>query len=195
MGLARNLSRLLPNSSGELPTANLQANAITSAKIADGAVASGDLASTLDLSSKTLTLPSSSVREYSMVEVGTTTNRTLNGDSGWVDHLSATFTTNQSCTVFCHGQLAHGFEEGPVVMHGRFVLDDSSTTTELQVFKQGFANNFSFGAHNCHGFFTSVSAGSHTIKFQVRNYTGGTYGIMNYFDNNNAGDRIFILYK
>jgi hypothetical protein len=195
MGIARNLARLVPNGSGELPTANLQDSAITSVKIADATVAAGDLAGTLDLSSKTLTLPSSSVREYQMVEAGTTSNRSLVGDSGWVTHLTVNFTANQACTVFCHAGFAHGFEEGAVYTHGRFRLDSSATTSELQVFKVGFNVNFSFGSHSLHGFFTSVSAGAHTIDLQVRNYGPGTEARMNNFDNFDAGDRMFVLFK
>jgi len=44
MGIARNLARLVPNGSGELPTGNLQDSAITTAKIANGAVVEADLA-------------------------------------------------------------------------------------------------------------------------------------------------------
>jgi len=188
-----------------ITTAKLAASAVTSAKIADAAIveadianlaiSSGKLASTLDLSAKTLTLPSSSVREYQMVEAGITTNRSLVGDSGWVTHLTVAFTANQPCTVFCHAGFAHGFEEGVVSLHGRFRLDGSATTSELQVFKQGFSSNFSFGSHSLHGFFTSVAAGAHTIDLQVRNYAGGTEARMNNFDNFNAGDRMFILFK
>jgi hypothetical protein len=141
------------------------------------------------------TLASGTIAEYQMVEAGTTSNRSLVGDSGWVTHLTVTFTTTISCTVFCHAGFAHGFEEGVVVLHGRFRLDSSATTSELQVFKQGFSSNFSFGSHSLHGFFTSVAAGAHTIDLQVRNYAGGTEARMNYFDNNNAGDRIFVLFK
>jgi hypothetical protein len=174
---------------------DIASDAITTAKIIDSAVTAGKLASTLDLSSKTLTLPSSSVREYQLVEAGTTSNRSLVGDSGWVTHLTVTFTTNQACTVFCHAGFAHGFEEGAVYTHGRFRLDSSATTSELQVFKVGFNINYSFGSHNLHGFFTNVSAGSHTIDLQVRNYGPGTEARMNNFDNFNAGDRMFVLFK
>ena len=76
-----------------------------------------------------------------------------------------------------------------------FNLDGSSTSTELQVFKQGHGINMSHGAHNLHGFFTNVSAGSHTVTIQVRNSTSSTTAIMNYFDDANNGDNIFVLYK
>ena len=185
---------------------------ITSGIIQDGAIVAADitsvantqltgvitdtqLASTLDLSSKTLTLPSSSVREYQLIEAGTTSNRTLNGDSGWVTHLTVSFTTNQTCTVFCHAGFSHGYENGAVALHGRFILDSSTTTSETQIYKQGFSSNMSFGSHNLHGFFTSVSAGAHTINLQARNYAPGTNAILNYFDDYNAGDRMFVLFK
>ena len=183
------------NSTVDLSGKTVTYRSIVAGDIADAAVTAGKLASTLDLSSKTLTLPSSSVREYQLVEAGTTSNRSLVGDSGWVTHLTVTFTTNQPCTVFCHAGFAHGFEEGVVVLHGRFRLDSSATTSELQVFKQGFSSNYSFGSHSLHGFFTSVSAGAHTIDLQVRNYAPGTEARMNNFDNYNAGDRMFVLFK
>ena len=141
------------------------------------------------------TIAGGAIAEYQTVEAGTTTDRTLNGDSGWITHLTVSFTTTISCTVFCHAGFAHGYENGPVVLHGRFRLDSATLTSEMSVFKQGFSSNMSFGAHNLHGFFTSVAAGAHTIDLQVRNYGGGSNAILNYFDNNNAGDRIFVLFK
>ena len=132
---------------------------------------------------------------YSVAHASTSTNRTLTGDSGFVDHLSVTFTTTKVQTLQCIGQFSHGYENGQVMLAGRFNLDGSSTTTELQVFKQGHGINFSHGAHNLHGFFTNVSAGSHTVTIQVRNSVSGTTAIMNYFDDANNGDNIFVLYK
>jgi hypothetical protein len=199
MGIARNIARLVPNGSGELPTANIAAGAIVEADIANLAVTAGKLASTLDLSSKTLTLPSSSVREYQQVSASTTTDRSLAGDSGWVTHLTVTFTTTQTCTVMCFANFAHGREDGPVQLAGRFTLDGSTSTEDIQVFKQGFASSYAFGAHSSMGFFTSVSAGSHTITLQVRNSSSGSTAIMNHWDNpggNNAiGDRMYVLFK
>jgi hypothetical protein len=199
MGIARNLARLVPNGSGELPTANLQDSAITSVKIADATVAAGDLAGTLDLSSKTLTLPSSATPvEYKQNVDYTTTDRSLSGDSGWVDHMSITFTNTISCTVLCFANFAHGREDGPVNLAGRFLLDGSTTTQEVQVFKQGLGSSYAFGAHSSFGFLPSVSAGSHTIKLQVRNSAGGSTAIMNHFGQpggTNHGDFFSVLYK
>lgn len=132
---------------------------------------------------------------YSVAHASTSTNRTLAGDSGFVDHLSVTFTTTKVQTLQCIAQFSHGYESGQVMLAGRFDLDGSSQSTELQVFKQGHGLNMSHGSHNLHGFFTNVSAGSHTVTIQVRNSTSSTTAIMNYFDDANNGDNIFVLFK
>jgi hypothetical protein len=137
--------------------------------------------------------------EYKIVEASTTTNRTLVGDSGWVTHLTVNFTTTQVCTVMCFANFAHGYEQGAVQIGARFTLDGTTSTTQLQVVKQGFTSNAAFGAHSSTGFLTNVSVGSHTVTLECRNFSSGTTGILNYFDNPGPstaiGDTIFILYK
>jgi len=133
--------------------------------------------------------------ENSIIHASTTTNRTVNGASSWIDHLSVTFTNTKVTTLQCFGQFAHGHETGACMMQGRFDLDGSSQSEALQIFKQGFQANMSFGSHNMIGFFHGVSAGSHTIKLQVRNAQSSTSGILNYFDDANNGDHIWVLYK
>jgi len=132
---------------------------------------------------------------YSIAHASTSSNRTITGVSSWTDHLSVTFTTTKVQTLQCIAQFSHGYENGQVMLAGRFDLDGSSQSTELQVFKQGVSSNMSFGSHNLHGFFTNVSAGSHTIKIQVRNSVSGTTAIMNYFDDANNGDNVFVIFK
>jgi len=136
-----------------------------------------------------------SVAEYQAARASTTSDRSVVGVSSFVDHLSVTFTTTQVCTVLCNVDLAHGYESGAVHLHGRFDLDGSSQSNEAQVFKQGLGSNMAFGAHNMFEVFENVSAGSHTIKFQVKNYVSGTTAILNYFDTGGAGDNMLILYK
>lgn len=137
--------------------------------------------------------------EYKIVEASTTTDRTLVGDSGWVTHLSVSFTTTQVCTVMCFANFAHAREDGPVQGAGRFLLDGTTATTQLQVFKQGFSNSYAFGAHSSTGFLTNVSVGSHTVDLQCRNFSSGSTGILNYWDNPGPstaiGDTIFVLFK
>ena len=133
--------------------------------------------------------------EYSIAHASTTTNRTVTRVSSFIDHLSVTFTTTKVQTIQCIAQFAHGYENGAVALAGRFDLDGSSQSTELQVFKQGQGAFMSYGAHNLHGFFTNVSAGSHTITIQVKNYGASTTAIMNYFDDASNGDNLFVLFK
>ena len=143
-------------------------------------------------------LPTGLVKEYNQITDSTTTDRTLVGDSGWVDHLSVTFTSTQTCTLLCFANFAHGREDGPVNVGARFILDNSTTTPEIQIFKVGFSSSFSFGAHSAHGMFSNISAGSHTIKLQVRNSSSGSTAVMNYWGQpggTNHGDIITILYK
>ena len=59
---------------GSVGTTTIADGAITSSKIADGAVTSTDLASTLDLSSKTVTLPAGNVTFSQMNTPGTISN-------------------------------------------------------------------------------------------------------------------------
>lgn len=134
------------------------------------------------------------VAEYQAARASTTTNRTITGVSSFVDHLSVTFTTTQVCTVLCNVDLAHGYENGQVMLHGRFDLDGTSQTNEAQLFTQGIGSNKAFGAHNMFEVFENVSAGSHTVKLQVKNYVSST-AILNYMDDGNAGDNMVILYK
>lgn len=102
MSISRELARLRPNSSGQLPTANIQDAAITTAKIADGsiveadlanlAVTAGKLASTLDLTGKTVTLPvGTGGKLLQAVRATTTTNQTWT-TSSWFDLWVNSFT-------------------------------------------------------------------------------------------------------
>ena len=87
MGKARDLARLSPNTSGQLPTANIEDSAITSAKIADLTVGAGDLANSLDLNSKSLVLPSNA--GSSLVRVADTGTITT-GTSITIDNCFST---------------------------------------------------------------------------------------------------------
>tara|TARA_B100001142_G_scaffold141701_1_gene142938 strand:+ start:43 stop:579 length:537 start_codon:yes stop_codon:yes gene_type:complete len=174
----------------------LKANSISAATGTTVTIPSG---TTLDIASGATIANSGTATgfdtEYSIAHTSTTTNRSLVGDSGWVDHLEVTFTTTKTSTLQCFGQFSHGYESGTVHTSGRFELDGTSYTESLQIFKVGHSSNHSFGAHNMIGFLPNVSAGSHTIKLQVRNSSSGTTAIMNYFDDAANGDHIWILYK
>ena len=133
--------------------------------------------------------------EYNVAHTKTTTNRTLAGaSSSWVTHLTLTFTVSTTSAILCFAPMSHGYEYYDDFLHGRFELDATTGTPEVQLFKQGNFGNYAYGAHNAVGFFANVSSGSHTVRFQLKNYGGGT-SITNYHDTGGAGDNIFVLYK
>jgi hypothetical protein len=174
-------------------TAKIAADAVTAAKIPANAIGSSELDLTANYAfTGTLT---GTGEGYSIAHAKTTTNRSITGVSSWIDHLAVTFTTTKVQTLQCIAQFSHGWENGEVMLAGRFDLDGSTQTTDLQVFKQGHGSHFSHGSHNLHGFFTNVSAGSHTVTIQVKNYQAGTEAKMNYFDNADNGDNVFVLYS
>lgn len=131
-----------------------------------------------------------------VANASTTSQRTLAGDSGFVTHLSVTFTTTVAGPIECHFAAVHGYESSAVNTLARFVLDSSTTSTEVQLFKQGFSSNMAFGSHNAYGIFNNVAAGSHTINLQVRNAQSGTTAKMVGFNpGNHAADRLQVIYR
>lgn len=136
------------------------------------------------------------VSNFKKVATATGVQRDLVGDSGWVDHISVTFTTTEVGPVECYFHGVQGYESGAVNALGRFELDSTTTSTECQIFVQGWTSNKSFGSQNAYGFFEDVSVGSHTIIFQARNPQSGTTGKLNYFNPGSyAADRIQVIYR
>lgn len=100
-----------------------------------------------------------------------TSSHGLGGDSGWVDHLSVSFTTGVACRiamVFCESCT---YESGAVTGFGRFLVDGSKVGYNFMLGKQSTANS---GAAGSGLWYADVSAGSHTVMVQVRNSAGGT---------------------
>jgi hypothetical protein len=120
----------------------------------------------------------------------TTTNRTLSGDSGWVDHLSVTFTTSTTTSVRAMAIFGPSYESGACVGMARFDLDGSQTEPVLVAIQ--FNSNKATGPHGTTAGFNNVSAGSHTLKLQTRNQGGGTTWILNYHGD---PDRLIVGYK
>lgn len=137
--------------------------------------------------------------DYAQAEASTTTNRTVVNTSGWLDHLSVTFTPRVSGTVFCHAHFAHGYEIGPVNLVARFKIGASTYSNTFQIFKQGFGSNMAFGAHSMMDHFANVAASSQTVVLQVNNDGGSSTGIMNYFDSVGGGpaygDYLQVFYR
>jgi len=103
---------------------------------------------------------------------GRTSQHTLVGDSGWVDHLSITFTTTAVCNCFFIYSSSSSYESGTVQGFARLLLDGTMLGYNSAVAKQSTAN--SAGAGTCVWDRIGVSIGTHTIKVQLRN-TSGTW--------------------
>lgn len=137
------------------------------------------------------TLSSATFNTDKIVQAETGTNRSLGGDSGWVDHLSVTFTVTESCAIRCIATFGPSYESGPVTGQARFILDNTTTSPECHVAKQ-LSINKATGPHGMTSGFNAVNPGSHTVKLQVRNYTGSTTWILNYWGDS---DRLIVGYK
>ena len=108
-------------------------------------------------------------------------NHTLAGDSGWVDHLSMTFTVTRANTaaLFIYSS-SSSFESGPVQGFARFVLDGTNIGFSSCVAKQSTAN--AAGSGMLVWDYQSLSVGQHTITVQVRNTVSGSTWITPYYN-------------
>lgn len=153
-------------------------NAVGTSTISDGAVTAAKLGG------NALFLTQFNVR---------TSQHSLGGDSGWVDHLSMTFTTNRVCNCIFFYSSSASFESGPVQGFARLILDGSQIGYNSAVAKQSTAN--AAGAGTCMWDRQNVSAGSHTITVQLRNVSGGSTWITPYWSaDSNTGNTIGVLY-
>jgi len=97
--------------------------------------------------------------------------QSLGGDSGWVDHLSMTFTAgvSQRCMVMFF--VSMGYESGAVRGFFRILMDGSQIGYWWTGGRQHEAN--------CAGatpgwWHADVGSGGHTVKIQARNSIGGS---------------------
>jgi hypothetical protein len=118
MGRSRNLSKLLVDANGDVDAASLDnvppsddASALTTgtlpiARIADGAVTATKLASTLDLTSKTVTLPAGvGGKVLQVVQSTNTTQQSTTSASATATGITASITPSSSSSkifVFCN---------------------------------------------------------------------------------------------
>lgn len=112
-------------------------------------------------------------------ETRTNANRSLVGDSGWVNHLSLTFTSTRTDMIHMFFNASQAYESGVVSFYFRFSLDGT-------IYDPGVLSAYQLGQNRAAGghatdYAVEKSAGSHTAIVQVRNPTGGSTGIMNYF--------------
>jgi hypothetical protein len=111
----------------------------------------------------------------------TNSDRSLSGDSGWVDHLGISFTTTVSGPVILWAQMSPTYESGAVDGRGRFLVDGVAYSDTSPSIAYQFDMNKATGSHKLWGMTGNLSAGAHTAYFQVRNVAGGTTWILNYW--------------
>lgn len=159
MSKARDLANLLADGS------------ITADELAEGAavanIANGSLV-TAKLADSAVTLPKLAYGGLFFTQFATrTSEHALIGDSGWVDHLSMSFTVGKQCNALFLYSSSSSFESGPVQGFARLILDGTMIGYNSCVAKQSTAN--AAGAGTVQWDRQSLAAGSHTIKVQLRN--------------------------
>lgn len=126
----------------------------------------------------------------------TGSNRTLNGDSGWVSHISGSFSPSKISNVLVTATFSMTYESGAVQSVCRLLVDGNDYGG-FCFSKQSTANQGSSASGTWH--FPAVNAGTHTYDLQVRNTQGGTTCILNYWDaglgDGYSRDTIFFLYQ
>lgn len=186
------ISQITSNSiaAGAVSASDLADASVTAAKISASGTPSASTFLRGDGSWQAVSIPANSVSSSSLTSTGRfsgdvayrNSGQTLVGDSGWVDHISLTFTTGVACRIMVWGMVSSSYESGSVQGFMKFVLDGSQIGYIWCAGKQSTANSAGSGS-SCA--YADVSAGSHTIKIQARN-TSGTW-ITPYFSVDGQG--------
>ena len=144
---------------GQLPAANINSGQVTNVSLATSA-------------------------KFTALTAYQNSGQTLSGDSGWVDHLSLTFTTGVACRVMVWGMISISYESGAVQGFMKLLMDGTQIGYIWCAGKQSTANSAAAGS-GCA--YVDVSAGSHTVKIQARNSAGGTTWITPYWNVDGQG--------
>jgi hypothetical protein len=153
----------------QIITNSIAENAVATAKLADSSVTSAKLATSAKFTA--LVAYQNSGQSYA-------------GDSGWVDHLSLTFTTSVACRVMVWGMVSSSYESGVVQGFMKLLMDGSQIGYIWCAGKQSTANSAGSGS-SCA--YADVAAGSHTVKIQARNSAGSSTWITPYFQVDGQG--------
>lgn len=186
----------------QINTNSIATGAVSASDLADASVTTAKISATGTPSSSTflrgdgswqaVTIPANSVSSSSLTSTGRFTSNVVYqnsaqsyvNDSGWVDHVSMTFTTGVACRIMVWGMVSSGYESGAVQGFMKFVLDGSQIGYIWCAGKQSTANSAGSGS-SCA--YADVSAGSHTIKIQARNTQGSSTWITPYFSADGQG--------
>lgn len=134
----------------------------------------------------------SSTGRLSFISVGRTSQQSLAGDSGWVDHLSTSITCGVASRIWMFFGASFSYENGAVQGFGRFVVDGTAIGYNWCMGKQTTANAGGSGS-GC--WYADVAAGSHTITVQCRNSQGASTWITPYWSvDGNTANTLGVLY-
>lgn len=192
------ISQITSNSiaAGAVSASDLADGSITTDKLANSAVTTTKISATGTPSSSTflrgdgswqaVSIPANSVSSSSLTSTGRitylvaerNTQQSLGGDSGWVDHVSVTFTVGVASRIMFWMCTSVGYESGAVQGFMRFILDGNQVGSNFCAGRQAASNQAASGSAT---WYADVSAGSHTLKVQARNSIGGTTWITPYW--------------
>lgn len=165
-------------------TAKINDLAVTTAKVNDLAVTSAKLAANAvtneKINAEAVSLAKLGYSGLFMTQFAQrTSQQSLSGDSGWQDHLSMTFTVGKQCNALFLYSSSSSFESGVVQGFARILVDGNMIGANSCVAKQSTAN--AAGAGTVFWELQNISAGSHTVKVQVRNTQSGSTWITPYW--------------
>jgi hypothetical protein len=164
---------------GNITTAKIPDANITAAKIADGNVTTSKIADGNVTSQKL-----SGTGRFTVATGVRTSGQSLGGDSGWNDHMSASFTCGVAQRIMIVATIGASYESGPVQGFMRILVDGGKVGYQWCAGKQSTANSAGSGS-GC--WYADVGAGAHTVMVQARNSAGGSTWITPYWSVDGEG--------
>ena len=130
-----------------------------------------------------------------------TSSVTLSNSTSWTNlFTSNSFNVPVSSPIKLSLNLIHQYEQGATNVQYRFLMlysngnTASTQTNGMQVSKQGFGSNASFGAHNMHWTFYNMPAhNGYQVRVQGRNMGGSSTAITTYFSPNTQLEDILVI--
>jgi hypothetical protein len=130
-----------------------------------------------------------------------TSSVTLSNGTSWTNlFTSDSFNHTVSGPIDLDLNLIHQYEQGATNVQYRFLMLYSNGNTAstqgygMQVSKQGFGSNASFGAHNMHWTFYNMPAhNGYQVRVQGRNIGGSSTAITTYFSPNVQIEDILVI--
>ena len=138
--------------------------------------------------------------DYRLIDTNTS-SVTLSNSTSWTNlFTSDSFNHAVSGPIKLSLNLLHQYEQGATNVQYRFLMlysngnTASTQTNGMQVSKQGFGSNASFGAHNMHWVFYNMPAhNGYQVRVQGRNIGSSSTAITTYFSPNVQLEDILVI--